>query len=77
MERTLREVDDQLREKYQEIVAGLSLQEVQKFNKFSYKELVKQEMKVLLKTASDKQMDDAAHYISIFFEQRSTAPSRY
>lgn len=60
----LNEVENEMKEKYIEIVRSLSLDELTTFNKFHYKNLVAEEMAHKLPEENMKTIQDTAHYIS-------------
>ena len=60
----LNEVEKDVKEKYLDIVRSLSYEELKKFNKFTYKNLVAEEMALILPDVNKKTIEDTAHYIS-------------
>ena len=62
----IKEADDTLRVKYLEIVESLSVNELKRFDKHKYKQLVISEISDIVSSADSKKVDETAHYISNF-----------
>ena len=62
----IKEADDTLRVKYLEIVESLSINELKRFDKHKYKQLVISEIADIVPSADLKKVDETAHYISNF-----------
>lgn len=63
-DKTLNEVDESLRTKYIEIVQSLTFEELKRFNKVRYKNLVKSDIMEILPETETKDAENTAHYIS-------------